>query len=420
MRNTWALKWLITTSILAAIGCGAKSTKYHNGIVNPPNPPTNLVAVPLSDAMVRLTWNDNSEIETGFQLFKSNSINSPYTLRATMPANTTSYVLSGLSDSTNYSFLLRAVVEDTFSTNAECSATTFNRGFSMVGELAIPGWAGQIKKQGNYLYVANTDSSLFLIDITDPYNPSMSSSITVSTYIEDFRLSENFAYITAGNGGLFIVDISNPLFPDDYKSFNTEHSHYKDIVISGNRMFISNYWDVLIFDMPAPDSTLLIGSYELEGYHAEGIAVSGQYLYVAATGNGMDIVSVANPAVPQRVSRLATPASALDIQVQGSVAYLRDNMGIRIINIANPQAPFIAGNIANDRTHWIYIDNFRLYFDDPTHGGLYIYNISNPAHPAYISFYNEDYVSILGAFCEYPYIYLAKADRDLGLIRYDL
>jgi fibronectin type 3 domain-containing protein/pimeloyl-ACP methyl ester carboxylesterase len=71
--------------------------------------PTNLVVSPLSASSLQLTWSDQSNNETGFELYRSMSPDGPWQLAAMLTANTTSFSDQGLNSQTRYYYSLRAV-----------------------------------------------------------------------------------------------------------------------------------------------------------------------------------------------------------------------------------------------------------------------------------------------------------------------
>ena len=76
--------------------------------------PSALVATPFNSNQVDLTWTDNSSNEASFRIFRratlSTSSGTPeMTAVGTVPANTTSYSVTGLNPSTSYTFVVAAV-----------------------------------------------------------------------------------------------------------------------------------------------------------------------------------------------------------------------------------------------------------------------------------------------------------------------
>ena len=77
---------------VAASNSGGSSAYSNTASVAlvPPTPPTNLTAKAAKNGQVNLTWRDNSNNETGFQVERS-SDGTVFTVKATTAANTTKY-----------------------------------------------------------------------------------------------------------------------------------------------------------------------------------------------------------------------------------------------------------------------------------------------------------------------------------------
>ncbi len=74
-----------------------------------PAPPTELVATGTSSSRISVNWNDVATNEAGYELWRSSTNNSNYLLVGTLPANTSSYIDSGLfANSINY-YRVRAI-----------------------------------------------------------------------------------------------------------------------------------------------------------------------------------------------------------------------------------------------------------------------------------------------------------------------
>ncbi|HEX9514000.1 MAG TPA: fibronectin type III domain-containing protein [Puia sp.] len=73
-----------------------------------PAAPSALTAVAASAKKINLTWHDNSNNETGFQIFRTASLISPFAAIATVGANKTSYGDSSLSPATKYYYRIQA------------------------------------------------------------------------------------------------------------------------------------------------------------------------------------------------------------------------------------------------------------------------------------------------------------------------
>lgn len=71
--------------------------------------PTNGVATAQSYNTINVSWADNSNNETGFEVYRSTSIAGSYSIIGTAPAQATSYKDSGLEASTSYYYKVQAI-----------------------------------------------------------------------------------------------------------------------------------------------------------------------------------------------------------------------------------------------------------------------------------------------------------------------
>jgi titin len=91
---------------------------------DPPAAPSNLQAAAVSNVQINLTWTDNSANETGFKIERKLSSAATYTQIALVGANVTTYLNTGLSANTAYSYRVRAYNADghsAFSNTAEAT-----------------------------------------------------------------------------------------------------------------------------------------------------------------------------------------------------------------------------------------------------------------------------------------------------------
>src|SRR6266542_2181463 len=66
-----------------------------------------------------------------------------------------------------------------------------------------------------------------------------------------------------------------------------------------------------------------VGGYDTSG-RALGLAVSGNFAYVAAGGAGLQVINVSNPANPRRVGGYDTSGFASGVALSGNFAYVAD------------------------------------------------------------------------------------------------
>ncbi|MCW9681958.1 DUF4347 domain-containing protein, partial [Dolichospermum planctonicum UHCC 0167] len=96
---------------------------------------------------------------------------------------------------------------------------------TLVGNYNTPGYAKDVQIVGSYAYVADNDSGLQIIDISNPTNPTRKGSYDTSDYFLDsaqgVQVVGNYAYVAYLDSGLQIIDISNPTTPTLKGNYDT-------------------------------------------------------------------------------------------------------------------------------------------------------------------------------------------------------
>lgn len=172
---------------------------------------------------------------------------------------------------------------------------------------------------------------------------------------------------------------------------------------------------VFVVDTSDVDQTKLVSRYITT--KAQDICVQNRLAYIANGDEGLKIVDFSDFELPKLLSVCETGGYLKRVCIHGNYAYVAESTRLVIINIAEPESPFIesslplSGDVKN-----IYIGNGYVFA--ASYGfGLYIINISDPANPKIVNTLSrwsdiED-VYVLG---EYAYI----TCQEKGLIIIDV
>lgn len=156
--------------------------------------PTNLGAVVTSRSGIRLSWVDNSADETGFEIWRSTSAGSSFTLVTTTAANTTAYTDGGLAENQWYYYKVRAKSATTFSSfsnvaNASTLAYLVYENFNVDNPAAAP-WNNTNSLPEQYAFFQNLDN-----DLSNPSGVSI-------TIVNGFSGTNPLGMNTGNNSGV--------------------------------------------------------------------------------------------------------------------------------------------------------------------------------------------------------------------------
>ena len=170
-------------------------------------------------------------------------------------------------------------------------------------------------------------------------------------------VSGNYAYVTAFNANrLNVVDISNPETPTIVGSVKDDSNMASPngVAVSGNYVFVvsetANPGKIAVIDVSAPSAPRLVATYShADLYGAEGVFVSGNYLYVAARSiSKLAVVDISNPTSPVLSGSVAISGAA-QVTVSGNYAYVTNtgNNQLVIVDVSTPASPTISGTLTD-------------------------------------------------------------------------
>ena len=108
--------------------------------------------------------------------------------------------------------------------------------------------------------------------------------------------------------------------------------------------YVASQEAVSVFDISNTANPIQVAVIDTTG-SAEGVAVSGDYLYVADWSAGLRVIDISNPLSPFEEIVVDTPGYAYGVAVAGDKAYVADHAaGLRVFDISNPLAPTPAGS----------------------------------------------------------------------------
>jgi hypothetical protein len=241
----------------------------------------------------------------------------------------------------------------------------------------------------NYLYAIGYGMSV--VDISDPYAPQLAGSrLMVPPNGEDIALGAGYVYATSNYPNrLHVVDISNPQAPSEVGFLDMPASP-EGIAVSGQYAYVAT-WDsgFRVIDISNPTSPIERASFAARD-GLRGVAVSGGYAYLCA-GTNLQVVDINNPLAPVEKGYCTVDGTTIDVAVNGSYAYVTTfSMGLRVIDISDPSAPVEHGYyetagqgrrvvVSGDLVY--VVDSYYAGMDYGNWSGLYVFRFTAPSAP---------------------------------------
>lgn len=260
-------------------------------------------------------------------------------------------------------------------------------------------WFRDVAVDGQHAFVvANDDETgirLVVIDVADPENPVMASSLTMEDPWSPRRIlvRNGCAYVAEYYNGLHVFDVSDPANPA-LSGPAIPSGSGTGLAVSGSGLYIAADRGVTVWSLAAPTAPTQVGAYGSQaGIYAVGSAARLPLICIAAYRRGLVLLDASDRRAPREIGSCALSAPALGVAMEGDIAVLAcGEAGAAIVDIADPTRPdLLAVGAAPDGSSadavaihggFAFVGCSAAYGQ----GGLQVLDISNPESPATVSF----------------------------------
>ncbi|MDH3214926.1 MAG: T9SS type A sorting domain-containing protein [Candidatus Krumholzibacteria bacterium] len=194
----------------------------------------------------------------------------------------------------------------------------------------------------------SVDSQVFIIDVSDPVNPSLTTTLS-NVPAFDMKTWGTYLYLCDGNSTgtdseiWNIADPANPVFAGSFPSCH-------NIFIDDQGLMYLSFNTLRIYDLkPDPTSPTFVWTDGISGGH--DVAVVGPWLYDFHGYEGTFIYDITTPSMPSLMGTIAAGSGIVYhhsgwTSSDGKFLFINDELGsattpdITVWNIANPAVPF--------------------------------------------------------------------------------
>ncbi len=295
-------------------------------------------------------------------------------------------------------------------------------GYTIVSRFQTTGFAQDVIKKDNLVYIAQGEGGLMIVNVADPKNPQAVSTTTegVRGYSNKIAMKDSVVYLAAGSFGVTVLNVIDPNAPI-VTDANSSIKPAKNVHVFGDYLFTAiSEQGVKIAKISYPTQPDPRGTTKTSGY-AQGITITADtnYLLVACGEMGLSIFNISNFQQGYGdyplVGWCDTPgyAEAVTILDSESLAFLAcGTAGLQIIDFSDSTNIHIAGNLdEGGYAKELLYKNQRIYLTTEK-SGLQIIDVANVSNPKLIGSLETEYA--LGLDMDEKYIYVA--DEIEGLI----
>ncbi len=172
------------------------------------------------------------------------------------------------------------------------------------------------------LYFGHSTGHVNIYDISAlPGAPVYISSIYLGGTINGLYSTGSTLYAASGDVGVQIINVTNPFTPSIISSFNTPGLASNIAVVTNYAYVADSYNGLLIYNVSNPSSPILLSRYA-PNQQILGISINNNSIYTADNGYGVESVNISTPSDPVNTGYIKTNSSALNIFYFGGYLYL--------------------------------------------------------------------------------------------------
>lgn len=270
----------------------------------------------------------------------------------------------------------------------------------------------------NYLFT----SSGAIIDISNPKLPTLKGSISINGFASGILVEGNYAYYGTGMNVKFVIaDISNPAAPLSIGNIKFPYNSGVFGIAKKNEVvyLAAGTSGLLSVDVTDKTNPVVLDSIPVAKDEQIRDVVIKDSLAFAAASEGLQIINIKSPSDLKVIKNIGSGYNSIDIQ-NNFVFLGKDNGGVDVFNISNPNAPTLAFAIVNSGgTAWDLKVKGNLLYLSTDIKGLFIYKMQNNSGAEVAHFHDADNGQCFSVAVQDDLILLGGLIKGIAILKYD-
>jgi hypothetical protein len=294
-----------------------------------------------------------------------------------------------------------------------------------LGEIALPGFSERVIIAGDYAYVSSFYTGVEIVDVKDPAHPQLIREIDLNLRLGTVNSLQQVGdrlYVNAmtqlppadtSAQYVYVVDITDP--PRAKVLYTIQHDA-SFVQVRENFLYLLRFDRLTTLDISDPvwpRATSVISFYNQNDV---ALQMLGEYLYIVGGSDGVLVLSLRDPAKPQRIGSLRQSFRSFGAVVENNtIAVNEPGQGIRLIDLSDPTTPRQVSYIPVWNVWGMFLVDRRLYFVD-NDNQLQIWDVSKPSQPVSVGNLLGVRASLLDVVVQGGYAYVTNFYEGLRVI----
>jgi hypothetical protein len=305
---------------------------------------------------------------------------------------------------------------------------------TLEGYCNIPGYPYRVTVSGNYAYVANFTTDQGGVNVVDISVPDVPALVATYPGFQTYIAGQGDAIgATGGVEGCLVLDVSDPLLPLQAYAMPLAGFTY-EVAVEGNFGYTGSN-GFRVFDLSDMSNPVQVGFHEADGALVAIRDTVAVYIRKSMTANNpVMIMDISDPYNPMKTGQYMAPVMTYDLALKDQYAFVACWWdGFRVVDFSNPAAPalkahefgWVNGAVPGEDfcyvqaldiyENYLYLVDYQPFSNEDTKG-LYVFDISDPINPQFISRYptllsTAQDIKALG-----NYVYVADGTGGLEVI----
>ncbi len=284
----------------------------------------------------------------------------------------------------------------------------------------IPDKSRDVSVQGDYAYIANFASGLYILDVSNPSKPKDISHYDTQGLCNSIIVEDSIAYI-ADTASILLMKIKDPFNPEKISELPLLCNGY-GLALNFPYLYVTSEINhqFAIVDVSSPQNPSITGICYLDNFSPTYICYKDSFAFVSASRN-LAVINTADVYNPTLITYLPLPGYTRGIGCSGNYLYVvtGGESFVCIVDITEPETPVLMDTVSTvtDYPFALSISDTLLYVA-LQFSGIEVFNISSPLSPKSVGHYVGNPLNIpLGITVADGLAYLT-ADNGIYIFQY--